>query len=175
MNTSPSFSSSPHLFGARGQSLLTHYLESVYEVYAPAQEPFKNRRVIFSFRIGEFVPVDSRQDLLFGTLAGAYLITACNPASQPLSPLENERRQRQLALQIEDRGWLALPAAGRSVDASWAEPSFLVIGATELAVRKLMRDWGQNAWLWIDPAGQVHLQHHGQCPADPSLGPDSFF
>lgn len=175
MNTSSSFSPVADPFDTPGQSLLTHYLDSVYEVFAPDQEQVKSRRVIFSFQVGEFVPVSSQEDLLLGTLADAFLITACNPGSRVFTAAENEKRQRQLSQQIEDRGWLALPAVGRSPDGSWVEPSFLVLGATELAVRLLMREWGQNAWLWIDPAGQVHLQHHGQCPTDPSSVPAGFF
>lgn len=174
MNTSPSLRPSANLLDAGDQGLLTHYLDSVYEVFAPALEPLKSRHIIFSFQVGEFVPVDSQEDLLLGTLAGAIFVTACNPGSRPLNPEENEKRQRQLAVQIEERGWLALPAAGRNHDGSWVEASFLVLGATEMAVRALMREWGQNAWLWIDPAGQVHLQHHGQCPADPSFVPATF-
>lgn len=152
-------------------TLLTHYLDSVYEILKPLIGGADASVVKLSFQIGDFVPLFFLKETHSASLAGGFLITACNPRSLALSREENERRQSHLAEQLQERGWLVLPALGRDQANQWREESFLVLGATEEAIRPLMVQWEQNAWLWIDRVGQVHLRHHGQTVLDPSFEP----
>lgn len=82
------------------------------------------------------------------------IITAWNPASQPMSERRNLRRERALWRQLEGES-VAGPLWGSSPDEQWRESSLAVAlplaRACELAVR-----FGQNALYWVEE-GQLWL------------------
>lgn len=88
----------------------------------------------------------------------AALISACNPYSQILPESENAQRHLRLQREIETGGHRWWPARGRSVDASWIEPGFLV-QAPLAQVDIWARDYGQHAvWLAPDAARAASLR-----------------
>lgn len=88
------------------------------------------------------------------------IVTAFNPASRPLSPDANLRADAALRARI---GALGLPAHrtlahGAGDDAgAWDEPGWCLAGSVRDEVVRLGADFGQNAVLWIDDAGEVTI------------------
>lgn len=79
----------------------------------------------------------------------AALISACNPYSQVLPERENAQRHLRLQREIEAGAYHWWPARGRSIDASWVEPGFLV-QAPLARIDIWARDYGQHA-VWLAP------------------------
>jgi len=88
------------------------------------------------------------------------IVTAFNPASRPLSLDANLRADAALRARIDAPG---LPAhrtlAHGSGDeaAAWDEPGWCLTGDVRPVVVRLGADFGQNAIVWIDPAGEVTI------------------
>ena len=86
------------------------------------------------------------------------IVTAFNPASRPLSPDANLRADAALRARLSA---LALPAHrtlahGTGDDAeAWDEPGLCIVGEVRAEAVRLGADFGQNAIVWIDPAGEV--------------------
>ena len=73
-------------------------------------------------------------------------ITAWNPASEPLTREENDRRQRRLRQEVESKGYRWLPGEGRGEDPSWLpEQSLFILGIPEAGAIELARKFGQLA------------------------------
>ncbi len=96
-------------------------------------------------------------------LRPSAIVSAFNPASTSQSPEENGRADRRLRARIAAPGrvrWRTL-AHGRGADGSpapeWDEPGWCLPGDTRDAAVLLGRDFGQNAIVWIDPAGVVAM------------------
>jgi hypothetical protein len=96
-------------------------------------------------------------------LRPSAIVTACNPASQPHSPDQNQRADAALRERIAALGrvpWRTL-AHGTGADsaeaAAWDEPGWCLVGDTLDTAVDLGRDFGQNAIVWIDPAGVVAM------------------
>ena len=88
----------------------------------------------------------------------AALISARNPYSQLLPESENAQRHLRLQREIEAGGHRCWPARGRSVDASWIEPGFLV-QAPLAQVDIWARYYRQHAvWLAPDAARAASLR-----------------
>jgi hypothetical protein len=88
------------------------------------------------------------------------IVTAFNPASRPLTPDANLRADAALRARIDA---LALPAhrtlahgTGDQATA-WDEPGWCLTGDVRHDVESLGADFGQNAIVWIDPAGEVTI------------------
>lgn len=140
---------------------LSHYLESIYEIWesvgnGPSGESWK-----ISFRVGEILPKFYRDKLFFEAPGGGHLITACNPRSRKLDCEVNQNRMDCLSREIRGKGWLVWPALGRNLNGSWVEPSFFVVGATHRDIHEFMARWEQNAWIWIEQTGEIHLHGFG--------------
>ena len=76
------------------------------------------------------------------------IITAWNPASQPVSERRNLRRERALWRQLEGK-ILAGPLWGASPDEQWQESSLVVALALEQACELAAR-FDQNALYWVE-------------------------
>ncbi len=89
----------------------------------------------------------------------AAFITACNPHSWPQSEAENSRAQQQLAGELEQHGYLTIPAIGLDPAGEWqGEESFLVPGLDLENAKFLGEQYAQNAILWADAETAVpHL------------------
>jgi hypothetical protein len=83
----------------------------------------------------------------------AWVITACNPRSQVLSEAENQVRNRELRQLLEARGVRIFEAEGRSVDGSWREASFAVVGLKASEIEALAMHFDQNAVFRISDLG----------------------
>lgn len=84
------------------------------------------------------------------------VITAANPASDPLPDAANAARNRDLEAQLRHRRLVHTHAVGRSPDGSWSEASFAVFDADDEAVLQLARDHGQHAvFRWTPAALEV--------------------
>jgi hypothetical protein len=80
----------------------------------------------------------------------AWVLTACNPRSIPLTEVDNAQRHAQLGRELAERGIHRLEATGYDqVDPSWREPGYCLPGVDEALVMDLARRWEQNAvFLW---------------------------
>jgi hypothetical protein len=88
----------------------------------------------------------------------AAFITACNPASQPLSATENHQRQALLLQCIEQLGLHWLPGRGEDPAGEWpGEDSFLVLGIEKETACGLGRQFGQNAIVFCDSGAVPQL------------------
>lgn len=99
----------------------------------------------FSFRVGKSSP--QLEDLLkrHGTATWAY-VTAYNPRSIPLTPVENERRNAELLHVVQDMGYRTLSGHGVGDDGMWPpEKSLLILGIDRHTAYELGRSFGQNA------------------------------
>jgi Protein of unknown function (DUF3293) len=76
------------------------------------------------------------------------LITAQNPFSQPLSDTENVKRNDQMRLEIEARGWAHGDSSGSSPGQAWREDGFVIWDAPLEHVLELGRRYGQNAIVY---------------------------
>ncbi|MGE5492870.1 MAG: DUF3293 domain-containing protein [Actinomycetota bacterium] len=86
------------------------------------------------------------------------VVTAANPASQPLSPRKNAERQARLEVSLLEEGFE--PYAGENVadDSAWPveESCFIPDISREEAVA-LAQQFGQNAVLWGEADGLPRL------------------
>lgn len=89
------------------------------------------------------------------------IITAWNPAELHPERAVNERANAQLAADIEQRGWRACRASGRSVDGSHAEPSFAVANISRVEALALGRRYAQAAVFYWDGIEAVILSCGG--------------
>jgi hypothetical protein len=81
----------------------------------------------------------------------AAFITACNPYSWPVGDAENALAQQQLAGELQQHGYAAIPAIGLDPAGEWqGEESFLVPGLDLEEAKALGRQYAQNAILWMD-------------------------
>lgn len=93
-------------------------------------------------------------------LRSSGLVTACNPASRRLSSEANQRADAALRARIDALGLLAhrTLAHGTGDEAeAWDEPGWCLSGDVRGEVVRLGCDFGQNAVLWIDGAGEVAI------------------
>jgi hypothetical protein len=93
-------------------------------------------------------------------LRSSGIVTAFNPASRPLSPDANQRADAALRARIDALGLLPhrTLAHGTGDDAAaWDEPGWCLVGEMREIVIHLGADFGQNAVLWIDAAGEVTI------------------
>jgi len=81
----------------------------------------------------------------------AAIITAWNPASQPLDPAENRRRNARLRGDVVRAGWPLRPCVGTGEDGcpnAWSEGSVAVGGLSWEDALHLGRRYEQNAIVW---------------------------
>lgn len=84
----------------------------------------------------------------FGTDCSAF-VTACNPGSHLLDPVENARLHAELGTRLARAGYRCLEGLGRHPSNGWpAEPGYLVLGLSLEDASTLGRETGQNAIIW---------------------------
>ncbi|MEC8277156.1 MAG: DUF3293 domain-containing protein [Myxococcota bacterium] len=81
---------------------------------------------------------------------GLAVLTAWNPASKPLSLLENRSRQKSLMNELRQDGFEHIcRAIGRSRTESWSEESLGVFNMSLSKARHYGQKFGQYAVLWL--------------------------
>jgi hypothetical protein len=92
-----------------------------------------------------------------GATTWAY-VTAWNPGSVRRSDEENERRQRELAQGVADRGLIAYTGEGIGDDGEWPrEPSLLILGIARAQAIQLGRRFGQVAIVYGELGAAAEL------------------
>lgn len=94
----------------------------------------------------------------FGEADGVvWIITACNPRSEPLTDDENQARHRALGEELAASGYPYLESVGFDPDdRSWSEIGYAVLGMSEEEVFALARSWDQNAiYRWTPTAWET--------------------
>lgn len=102
----------------------------------------------FVMKVGEYSPGFARLHAEAGG-EGAIFVTACNPFSIPHSDEFNNTANAELQVIL---GGGTYPCVGRSAAGDWPEEkSFLSFGHKSAETGyALARQFGQNAFLWID-------------------------
>lgn len=81
----------------------------------------------------------------------AAYITACNPASQMVTPAENQSATIQLHKQLIRYSRFIYPGKSTDPAEQWpAEASFLALGINLATATAIGHTFGQNAILWIN-------------------------
>lgn len=84
-------------------------------------------------------------------VSSATFITAWNPYSKPLSEKDNQERNEQLRAELGRRSLKYIDGFGQDPAGQWAgEDSFLVLGISLEAAKKLGNQFEQNAIVWVD-------------------------
>lgn len=82
-----------------------------------------------------------------GVVSSAF-VTAWNPYSRKCDDETNAELQEALVDELKSRGLRFVNGLGRHPSSDWAEPSFLVLGISLEAAKKLGTRYEQNAILW---------------------------
>ena len=129
--------------------LIKRYREAVYRVWDA------NSRM--EFRVENENPeLDQLLDAR-GIRTAAFL-TAHNPGSRVLSPAENQLAHQALLKELADNGLCWLAGEGADATGEWsAETSVMVFGIDHSAATALARQFGQNAYIWIQRGETPHL------------------
>ena len=108
----------------------------------------------FEIRVGE--PSAALDALLASLVADTWaFVTACNPASVPLSAEVNAERMNQLR-EVLTR-FTRYPGEGADPAGEWAEPSMLVVGIGRAEAVEVAKAFGQYAILAGVREGRVEL------------------
>ena len=80
----------------------------------------------------------------------AWIMTAYNPRSRPLSEAENQERHRAMGAQLDALGVTYYVATGyEPAHAGWTEAGYVALGLAEAEAVRLAIEWEQNAlFLW---------------------------
>lgn len=104
----------------------------------------------FTLNIGK-VSEELRATIQKNRVSDAAFITAWNPYSESLSSEENKLRNKQLENELNLRSLKSIDGFGQDSLAQWAgEDSFLVLGISLEASKKLGLQFKQNAIVWAD-------------------------
>lgn len=90
-------------------------------------------------------------------LRPSAIVTAYNPASRHLPAHENRRADAALRARLGALGLPALRTLAHGSEPGWDEPGWCVPGDVRDIVVSLASELGQNAIVWIGPAGEVTL------------------
>lgn len=103
-----------------------------------------------AIRVGQHDPA-VRQLLRARQAQPAAFLTAWNPARNPVSLQENTAAHKRLAAAVTALGCATAPARGIGRGGQWPpEESLLVLGIGLDDAMRLARDFGQNAFVWLD-------------------------
>lgn len=103
----------------------------------------------FSFTVGRPVPRAVRFWLAERAVKTWTFVTAWNPGSGLLDPVENDRRNKQLEALLVEQWYVFYPGAGIGTDPAWLpEASFWVLNPTPSGAMQLGLSFGQNAIVW---------------------------
>jgi hypothetical protein len=124
------------------QDLIDLYRQALYVVQLDERE--------LILRIGQ--PEALLDELLEAAVTDtAAFMTACNPASVPLTDAENASRQVEFKAAITAAGYTCYAGEGRAPAGDWQpEESFLILGLDRSAANALAQRFGQNAYVWLE-------------------------
>jgi hypothetical protein len=91
------------------------------------------------------------------SVEASAFITACNPFSLTLDPKVNEERQAALVAELKDLRLAFIAGIGQHPSSGWAEPSYLVLGASLEVAMALGVRHEQNAIVWSGPGAVPEL------------------
>jgi len=121
--------------------LIKHYRAAIYRVSET------DHRV--AFRVDNENP-DLDKLLDNHNTRTAAFITAHNPGSQVLSPADNDLAHEKLLEALTDLGLRWLAGQGVDPEGNWTpETSVMVFGVDRDSSAALARQFGQNAYVWI--------------------------
>lgn len=94
------------------------------------------------------------------------LLSACNPASLPLTEDANGARQAQLQSELDARALHWQPAVNHAPDGSWREAACWIANIAPVVLDELAGRFGQNASVTIAEDGvcRLRIQHRGWLP-----------
>ncbi len=102
------------------------------------------------FRVDQTAPEPLAMWLLEHGPAG--WLTAFNPGSRSLTILSNLRRHQALWRLLRDEGFEVFPGYASDPTGAWPdEMSLLVPGIRIERLHRLAREFGQIAYLWLEP------------------------
>ena len=90
-------------------------------------------------------------------LRPSAIVTAWNPASRRATAGENARADAGLRARLGALGHPLLRTLARGSQPEWDEPGWCITGPVRQIAVSLGEDFGQNAILWIDAAGEVSI------------------
>ncbi|GMR16323.1 MAG: hypothetical protein BMS9Abin31_0650 [Gammaproteobacteria bacterium] len=129
-----------------------YYLETTYSVFIDD--------IQYDCKIGEIAPTAINK--LVTKEQPAAILTACNPQSQALSSKENESRNSELKLYLQQHNYSVLKALGQGSGKDWpAEESFFILNIQKQEAEKLAIDYGQYAYVWLEGKKPVSLVFTG--------------
>lgn len=134
---------------AKKSELVAAYRATTYRVSLPD--------AVCDLRVDQLSPLmrDSLQQMEFNTFS---VLTAYNPASQLLSPEDNEKRQNALRSELERGGVTFLAGDNRPDTEVWpVEPSVCIFDLSLQDVCQLGLKYGQNALVFGERDGVPHL------------------
>lgn len=119
------------------------YLNTVYTILLGEHQ--------YDIKIGMPAPDDVRKILKTTNIKTGYILTACNPQSQPLTHDENKIRNSKLKADLVDLECMVIDAAGTGQDPAWSpEKSFFIIGINAEQIEQLAVKYGQNAYVKVE-------------------------
>lgn len=134
----------PSAEGLSPQTLLELYRSTHYDLRLPGG-------LRSTVRIGEPLPLALVE--ISGQTSHAFLISAGNPCSLPMSAAENRQRIRQLLLDMKAANHPCVPGVGHIPGQSWRESFLLLPNLRTHAVDDIAIEFGQNAIVHLQ-AGQ---------------------
>lgn len=84
-------------------------------------------------------------------------ITAANPHSLLCPEIENQKLNSELEKDIRNLGLLYFKGIGESIDSTWREESFCVLGISLKKGMALAKNYSQNAFLYCRKKTKVRL------------------
>jgi len=125
------------------QELIRHYLAARYRARIKPNHSITLRAGDYSAPLATLLQTS-------GCRNAAY-ITACNPASQMVTPAENQSATIQLHKQLIRYSRFIYPGESTDPAKQWpAEASFLALGINLATAATIGHTFGQNAILWIN-------------------------
>lgn len=119
------------------------YLNTVYSILLGERK--------YDINIGMPAPDDICKILKTTNVKTGYILTACNPQSQPLTHAENKIRNSKLKAELLDLDCMVIDAVGTGQDPMWTpEDSFFIVGINAEKIEQLAVKYEQNAYVKVE-------------------------
>lgn len=132
----------PDAVAAGSPALLDAYLRAVY-----VRGAARNRLVI-----GEVFSPAPRRGRVHA------LLTACNPCSRPLAPIDNAQRMDALRARLRESGIAFEPAKAQAPEGTWQEASVWLPNVEPHVADAIASDFEQNAFVRVGGDGVIRLR-----------------
>lgn len=123
------------------RALLDEYLATTWAVWSGSGAPLE-------VRPGARAP---------SALSPSAIVTAYNPASELRDEGENARADEALRARLDALDVRVSRTVAKGSDPRWTEPGWCALALPRDAAVALAADFGQNAIVWIDAAGEVTI------------------